>query len=69
MTIEEMKKIKKERGLTNAMVAEMTELPLSTVKQKSTTGPACGSTGFWTPWKARWISGPLASVKNRGSLT
>ena len=33
MTIEEMKQIKKERGLTNAMIAEMTELPLSTVQK------------------------------------
>lgn len=33
MTVEQMKKIKKERGLTNAMIAEMTELPLSTVQK------------------------------------
>lgn len=37
MTIDEMKKLKKERGLTNAMIAEMTSLPLSTV-QKVFTG-------------------------------
>ena len=33
MTIEEMKQKKKERGLTNAMIADMTELPLSTVQK------------------------------------
>lgn len=33
MTIQEMKKMKKERGLTNAMIAEMTELPKSTVQK------------------------------------
>ena len=33
MTIEEMKQMKKDRGLTNAMIAEMTELPLSTVQK------------------------------------
>lgn len=37
MTISEMKQIKKERGLTNAMIAEMTDLPLSTI-QKIFTG-------------------------------
>lgn len=37
MTIEEMKRIKKERGLTNAMIAEMAEIPKSTV-QKVFTG-------------------------------
>lgn len=37
MTIDEMRQIKKERGLTNAMIAEMAELPLSTV-QKIFTG-------------------------------
>ncbi len=33
MTIEEMKQMKKERGLTNAMIAEMAELPVSTVRK------------------------------------
>ena len=29
MTIDEMKRLKKERSLTNAMIAKMTELPQS----------------------------------------
>ena len=33
MTIDEMRRIKKERGLTNAMIAEMSELPLRTVQK------------------------------------
>ena len=33
MTIEEMKRLKKERSLTNAMIAKMTELPQSTVQK------------------------------------
>ena len=33
MKIEDMKRMKKERGLTNAMIAEMADLPLSTVQK------------------------------------
>ena len=33
MTVEEMRRIKKERSLTNAMIAEMAELPLRTVQK------------------------------------
>ncbi|MBQ6036868.1 MAG: Uma2 family endonuclease [Lachnospiraceae bacterium] len=33
MTIDEMKRLKKERSLTNAMIAKMTELPQSTVQK------------------------------------